>query len=494
MSEGKIRGRIASGLIWTYAERISAQLVSLVVSIVLARRIAPEHFGVISLVTVFINIANVFVSEGFSNALIQKKDADETDFSTVFYLSLLASAALYAVLFFTSPMIAAFYNEDQLNPILRVLSLKLIVSALNSVQNAYVSRKMIFKKFFFATLVGTVISAVVGIWMAYRGCGVWALVAQYLVNSTIDTLVLHFTCGWKPHLLFSLARAKLLFPYGSRILAASLIQKLYDNLRSLLIGKVFTTSDLAFYNRGKHIPSLIVDNINTSIVKTLFPALSDAQDDKTRVKAMMRRGMSISAFIMSPLLLGLAACGKSIIGLLLTDQWLPCVPYMQIICLTYLLQPIQKANLQAIKAIGRSDVILRLEFYKKAIGVTLIAVATFVLRSVTAVVWSGFVITLINTVINSYPNKKLLNYPIHEQIMDTLPSFLCGTVMSIAVYAVGMLDINRIPLLVLQVSIGAGSYLFLSHLTHSENLTYCINIACSFTKRLYKRKNARKED
>lgn len=488
-----MRGKVASGLAWTYAERISAQLVSFFVSIVLARQVAPEHFGVIAMVTVFISIANVFVTDGFSNALIQKKDASETDFSTVFYISLILSVAIFIILYFCAPFIADFYGDEQIKPVIRVLSIKLIISALNSVQNAYVSKKMIFKKFFFATLIGTIVSAVVGVGMAYRGYGVWALVAQYLTNSTIDTVVLHFTCGWKPRLLFSLKNARSLFSYGSRVLASSLIQKIYDNLRSLIIGKVFSPADLAFYNRGKHIPSLIVDNINTSITKTLFPAMSSVQDDRTKVKMMTRRSMRISAFIMSPLLFGLLACSRDIIKLLLTDVWLPCVPYMQIICLTYVFQPIHKSNLQAIKAIGRSDILLRLEFYKKGIGVTLIVLAAFVLRSVLAIAWSGFIITLINALLNAFPNKKLLNYSIREQILDLLPSMLCSGIMCAVVFAVGLIDINTILLLVLQIVVGICVYILLAKVIHSEDLSYCTKIAREAIGKIRGRKGSRKK-
>ena len=244
-NSSNIRSKVAKGMFWTYSERITAQLVSFIVSIILARLIDPEHYGIITLVNVFISIANVFVSDSFGNALIQKKNATESDFSTVFILNLFVSVVLYIIIFSCASIIAVFYNEPQITPVLRVLSLKLILAAWNSVQNAYISKGLNFKKFFFATLVGTIISAIVGVILAYKGFGVWALVAQYLTNSFIDTIFLHFTCGWKPKLLFCREDAKQLFGFGSRLLIAELIQTVYDNIRSLIVGKVFSTTELS---------------------------------------------------------------------------------------------------------------------------------------------------------------------------------------------------------------------------------------------------------
>ena len=481
--ETSIRGKVAKGLFWTYAERISAQAVSFIVSIILARIIDPEHYGVITLVNVFINIANVFVSDSFGNALIQKKDADALDFSTVFYINLAVSLVLYALIFAAAPFIANFYKEPQASPVLRVLSVKLVLASLNSVQNAYISRSMKFRKFFFATLVGTVISAVVGIWMAYAGYGVWALVGQYLTNSLIDTIFLHFTCGWHPQLMFSKERAKGLAGFGSRLLVAALIQKLYENMRSLIIGKIFSAKDLSFYDRGKRFPALIVDNINTSISKTLFPALSMVQDNKERLLQMTRRSIRVSAYLLSPLLVGLAVCGKSFVSLILTDKWLGCVPFLQIISITYLFMPMHKANLQAIKAVGRSDIILRLEYIKKAFGIAAVLVAAFVFRSTIAIAWSFLVATLFNAVVNAWPNAKLLNYTIKEQFADLLPNFGAAAIMGGLVWCVQLFELKNWITLAIQIAVGVLSYLAISILFRMESFIYVKDAVKSLLKR-----------
>lgn len=483
--DNNIRNKVAKGMFWTYSERITAQLVSFVVSVILARLIDPEHYGVITLVNVFISIANVFVSDSFGNALIQKKDADEADFSTVFFLNLSVSILLYFIIFAAAPIISSFYNEPQVTPVLRVLSLKLILAAWNSVQNAYVSKNMHFRKFFFATFTGTVISAIVGITMAYMGFGVWALVAQYLTNSFIDTVFLHFTCGWKPHLLFSRSNTKQLFGFGSKLLVAELIQTVYDNMRSLIVGKAFTTTELSYYDRGKRFPALIVDNISSSISKTLFPALSLVQDDRKRMLEMTRRSIKLGSFLLSPLLVGLAVCGDSVIELLLTSKWLPCVPYLRIISITYLFMPLHKANLQAIKALGRIDIILKMEIIKKTFGVLIVLIATFIFRSPIAVAWSFFVGTLFNAVVNARPNSKLLNYKLSDQLKDMLVSFGNALIMGVIVYCIGLLFTNTIVKFFVQVIVGAISYLLLAMISKNESFMYCMN----FLKRFSRKKN-----
>ena len=375
MNDNNIKNKTVSGLIWRFMERCGAQGVNFVVSIILARLLAPELYGTIALITVFTAILEIFVDSGMGNALIQKKDADDVDFSSVFYFNMLMCVVLYGVMFISAPYIAKFYKDSELTPIVRVMSLVLIISGLKNVQQAYVSRTMQFKRFFFATLGGTIVAAVVGIWMAYEGYGVWALVAQNLVNKVIDTTVLWFTVKWRPKLLFSIKRLKGLVSYGWKLLASSLLDTVYNNLRQLIIGKLYSSSDLAFYNRGKQFPNFVITNINTSIDSVLFPAMSSQQDDTERVRSMTRRSIKISSYIMWPLMMGLAFTATSIVSLVLTDKWLPCVPFLRIFCFVYVFFPIHTANLNAIKAMGRSDLFLKLEVIKKVIGLIVLVLS-----------------------------------------------------------------------------------------------------------------------
>ena len=484
-----LKSKTIGGFFWRFAERCGAQGVQFIVSIVLARLLAPELFGVIALITVFTNILQVFVDSGLGSALIQKKDADDLDFSSVFYFNFAMCSILYIAMFFLAPFIdKVIYNGeyDNLTTYIRVLSLVLVISGVKNIQQAYVSRKMIFKKFFFATLGGTIIAAIVGILMAYRGLGVWAIIAQNLVNKTIDTCVLWFTVKWRPKLMFSFKRLKGLWSYGWKLLCSALIDTVYNNLRQLLIGKFYTSSDLSFYNRGKQFPEVVVTNINTSIDSVLLPAMSKEQDDKTHVKAMTRRSIKTSSFIMWPLMMGLAAVGNNLISLILTDKWLPCVPYLYVFCFVYAFFPIHTANLNAIKAMGRSDVFLKLEIVKKTVGLILVFSTIFI--SVYAVALSMAISTVISSFINAYPNKKLLDYSYFEQIKDILPSIGIALFMAVVVYLIGLVKLPLIIILIIQLFAGAIIYLSLSYLFKLETFMYLLNMLKKVLNRI-KNKN-----
>lgn len=463
-------------LLWKFAERISAQLVTLLVSVVLARLLQPSDYGIISVVTIFITLANVLVSDGFGNALIQKKDADVLDFCSVLYANVGLMVLLYGLLFALAPALGSFFGEgyEKLPAVVRVLGLRVIVAGVNSVQHAYVSRKMIFRKFFWSTLIGTIASAVVGIGLAYAGAGVWALVAQYLTNTTVDTLVLAITLKKKPRLLFSLERLKGLMRYGSKVLGTSLLITGYQQLRSLIIGKVYSSADLAYFDKGQQFPSLIVTNINTSITAVLFPKMSKEQDDLARVKQTARTAICFSSYIMSPLMLGLAAVAEPFVRLVLTEKWLPCVLLMRLFCVTYLFQPMHSANAQAIKAIGRSDIYLKLELVKKALELAVLVSVMWI--SVEAIAVGMAVMTVPFTAINALPNQKLLGYTLKEQISDILPAIVMAGIMAVAVYLIGMLPLDTLPLLVIQVLSGACIYLLLSVATKNPQLKYLCSV------------------
>lgn len=467
----KVNKRIVIyNLIWRFMERIGAQLVQFVVSVVLARIIAPEAYGTITLVLVFAQILQVFVDSGLGNALIQKKDADDLDFSSVFFFNLLCCVGLYGIIFLCAPLIAWFYNDLSLTAIIRALCLTVVISGLKNVQQAYVSRTMQFKKFFFSTLGGTVASAIVGIVMAMNGYGVWALVVQKLSNLFIDTLVLWLTVDWHPKWMFSWTRLKSLISFGWKLLVSALLDTVYNNLRNLLIGKFYSTVELAFYNKGQQLPNLIAININTSIDSVLLPTMSTAQDDRERIKNMTRRAIKTSTYVMAPLMIGLAVCANSIISILLTDKWLFCVPYMRIFCITYIFYPIHTANLNAIKAMGRSDLFLKLEFVKKIVGI--VALLVTIPISVKAMAYSLLITSVLSQIINSWPNRKLLCYGYLEQIRDILPNVGLAVVMGVVVLTIEHLSLNHYSMLLLQVIVGMIVYLGCSALMKVESYLY----------------------
>ena len=464
--------------LWRFLERIGAQGVTLVVSIVLARILDPSVYGTIALVTVFTAIMQVFIDSGMGSALIQKKDADDLDFSSVFYFNMVVCLVLYALMFVAAPFIARFYAMSELTPVVRVLSLTLVISGVKNIQQAYVSRNMLFKRFFFATLGGTIGAAVIGIWMAYHGYGVWALVAQNLFNATIDTVILWITVKWRPKRMFSLQRLKGLFGYGWKLLASALLDTGYRELRQLIIGKIYTSEDLAFYNRGDQFPHLIVANINSSIDSVLLPTMAKAQDSREAVKAMTRRAIKTSTYIMAPMMIGLAVCAEPVVELVLTAKWLPCVPFLRIFCITYMFYPIHTANLNAIKAMGRSDLFLKLEILKKMVGLALICITAPI--SVMAMGYSLLVSSVLSQIINSWPNKKLLDYPYLEQLKDIMPGILLALGMGAVVYCVQLLGLNDWLTLLIQVPLGAAIYIGGSKLLHLDSFTYILGVAKSY--------------
>ena len=459
-------------------ERVGAQGISLIISIVLARLLDPSVYGLTALVSVFTLIIGVFIDSGIGNALIQKKDADDLDFSSVFYFNVAMCVLLYIIMFFAAPWIAGFYDKPELVPLVRVMSLGLIISGVKNIQQAYVSKNMLFKKFFFATLGGTLGAAVVGIWMALRGYGVWALVIQSLFNTTIDTIILWLTVKWRPKWMFSLKRLKGLLSYGWKLLAATLLERIYIELRQLIIGKLYSSEDLAFYNKGSQFPKLIVANINTSIKSVLLPTMAAVQDKQAEVRAMTRRSIKISTYLIMPLMMGLAVCAEPIVKIVLTEKWLPCVFFMRICCFTYAFYTIHTANLSAIKAIGRSDVFLKLEIIKKIIGLAALVSTMFI--SVKAMALSAIITSILGQIINSWPNRKLLDYRYRDQLKDMLPQIGLSCLMGAIVFCVGFLRLNDWLTLLIQVPLGAVIYIAGSKLFHIDSFEYVLGIIKSY--------------
>lgn len=472
---------VITNFFWRFLERCGAQGVTFIVSIVLARLLDPTVYGTVALVTIFTTIMQVFVDSGMGNALIQKKDADDLDFSSVFYFNMAMCSVLYLIMFFAAPLIAFFYRMPELTAIVRVLSFVVVISGVKNVQQAYVSRHLMFKRFFFSTLGGTIGAAVIGIAMAYLGFGVWALVVQMLFNAAVDTTILWITVKWRPKKMFSFQRLKSLFSYGWKLLASSLIDTVYNDLRQLIIGKKYSSGDLAYYNQGKKFPQLIVTNINTSIDSVLLPTMSKAQDDMAAVRSMTRRAIKTSTFLMMPAMIGLAVCAEPLVQLILTEKWLPCVLFLRIFCITYAFYPIHTANLNAIKAMGRSDLFLKLEIIKKTVGIIAILITMWI--SVQAMAYSFLVTTILNQIINSWPNKKLLNYSYLEQVKDMMPQILLSLGMGAAIYAVSFLHLSASLTLLIQIPLGVLVYWSGSKIFHVESYTYIIEMVKNFKKR-----------
>ncbi|WP_047394911.1 lipopolysaccharide biosynthesis protein [Cetobacterium sp. ZOR0034] len=472
--ESSLKTKVLSSLIWKLLERTGIQGIQFVIQIVLARLLSPKDYGVIAIIMIFIALANVFIQSGFSTALIQKKNTDELDYSSVFYLSLGLAGILYFILYLCAPIIANFYKMNELINILRVLSLTLFLGAFNSIQNVFIAKNLDFKKQFFSSLIGIICSGVLGIVLAYKGFGVWTLVYQQLMNQLLICLVLLFIVKWRPKFLFSFKRIKKLFIFGSKLLISSLLDTLYMNLTSLVIGKFYNPAMLGYYNRGNQFPQLIVSNFNGAIQSVIFPTLAAEQHNKIRVKEIMRRSIVTSSYIIFPLMIGLIAVSEPLIKLLLTDKWLDCIPYLRIFCLSYALWPIHTANLQAINAIGRSDVFLKLEIVKKIIGliILMISLKYGVFAIAIGVVISG----LLASFINGYPNKKLLDYGYLEQMKDVLPSLILSLIMGIVIMILSKFNLSDLILILFQILVGIITYLGLSYSLKLECFMYILKI------------------
>lgn len=448
---------VIKNFIWRFMERMLANIVAFVVSIILARILSPEEYGTIAIVSVIIVFFQVFVDCGFGNSLIQKKDADDLDFSTIFYFNIVACVFLYIILFFSAPLFSAFYKDTSLTNILRILGLIIVISGIKNIQQAYVSKKMMFRKFFFSTLSGTIAAAIVGIGMALNGFGVWALVAQQLINPIIDTIVLWFTVDWRPKKLFSFTRLKYLFNYGSKLLGTSLLSTLYNNISQLAIGKVYSSTDLAFYNKGKSWPNLFVQNINTSMDSVLFPSFSNIQDQKYLLKEKCKRANIVSALIIFPGLIGLALIAKPLVRVVLTEKWIQSVIFMQLFCLSFMTYPIQTANINVIKAVGESGTYLKCELIKRTVQIVFLIVALFI--SPLAVCVSFLLTNIIACFIFAYPNGRIIKYSFINQLKDLINIILAVMIMTLIVYMLGKIPVYDIIRILMMIILGCVSYI-----------------------------------
>ena len=469
------RGTIIKSFLWKVFERTSAQLIQFVVTIVLARLLLPSEYGIIALVTVFISLCDVIIDGGLNTALIQKKNADFVDFSTIFFFCLGMAGVMYTMMFLFAPTIAYFYEQRELVPVIRVLSISLFFYSFNSIQRAYVSKNMLFQRLFYSSLGAIIFSGIIGIIMAYYHYGVWALVAQNISCQFFTMIIMWFTIRWRPKLTFSTQRFNSLFNYGWKIFATSIITSLFINARKMIIGKFFTPASLAFYEKGEQLPHLVMNNIFSSIQTILFPTFSDCQDDRSRVKSMMRRSTKMSCFFIYPLMVGMIVSAKPLVLFLLTEKWLPAAAFVQILCVANFFRPISISNWEAIKALGFSGITLKLEILKKIVDITILIISVFF--GVYAIAWGCVLFNAICVLINLSPNKKLLNYGIREQVVDAVPTLLIALAMGVAIYWIQLIALPVFVILLLQFLLGISFYLGFNWFFHEESFMYLLKMA-----------------
>ena len=468
----EIKSKAVSGAIWKFLERLSAQAVSMIVTIILARILQPGDYSVVSIVSVFFAFANVFINSGFNVALVHKKEADAESYSSAFFLNLGIALLLYAVLFCTAPAIADLYDNPLLISVIRVMGLVLPINAVKSIICAYISCTLQFRKFFFATIGGTVASGVVGITLAYFGFGPWALVAQQLTSALIHTVILCLTTNIPLICRISVEKARDLFNYGWRIVVSSVIDVTYKQINPLFIGLKYTGTDLAFYTKGKSFPELISGICSNTLSAVLFPVLSKFQNDLSELKRGLRRFNKTASFFVFPALLGLFGIADTFVELVLTDKWMPAASYIRIFCMSEMVMSVEAGNRESLKAMGKNDIFLKYELIKKGFFFSIIGLCMVVTNSPVALALSAVGCAAVVFITSVIINSRCIGYRVSDQIKDLLPNFLCAVVMCAAIIWAGRCPISAGIRILLQLATGVSVYVLAGILIRNENLIY----------------------
>ncbi|MBP3806582.1 MAG: lipopolysaccharide biosynthesis protein [Oribacterium sp.] len=481
MADNNLKSKVISGLFWKVLEQCGSQGVQFVVALILARLMTPTEYGTISLITIFITIANTFVQSGFATALVQGKDIKEEDYSSVFWISMLLALGCYLVLFAGAPWISDYYGIPVLRELVRVMGIVLFPGAIVSIQTAFVARNLRFRQLFQSTMIAVLISGAVSIALAMQGFGVWAMAAQQISYYFSLMIVMLFTVRWYPHFLFRSGRLKQLFSFGWKILASGLIDAVWQNIYGLIIGKKYSSADLGAYNRGEQFPKIIATNLSTAIQSVMLPAYSKQQDDPEMLRRMASRSIRLSAFVIFPMMAGLAAVSRPLVEILLTEKWLVAAPYLVLLAVSYAVYPIHIINLQVMNAMGRSDLFLKLELIKKTLGIVIL------LLSLPFGIWPMLILKVIDeylcTVINAWPNGKLIGYGPLRQWIEVLPSLVVSVLMGAAAWSVELLRFAPVPTLILQMVTGVIVYLLASYIFNREPLDYIVSLVSKRTQR-----------
>ena len=464
---------IVSSFLWKMMERVGTQGIQLIIQIVLARLLAPTDYGIIALVTIFITLATVMVQSGLNTSLVQKKEVDSKDYSTVFWVSLGLAVILYSILYFSAPIIADFYYEPMVTGVLRVIGVVLFFNAVNSVQNAYLMKNFLFKKLFKSALIATIISGATGIMMAYVGLGVWALVVYQILNSLLNCLIMWFTIKWRPSLTFSISRLKTLWKYGWKIMVAYTLDTVYREVQALVLGKISDTKTLGYYNRGQQIPGMVNRCANDTIKSVILPIYSGYQDDKEQLKQVIRKSQSIVAFIVFPIVAGLVVTSPALTEILLTEKWMPSVPFAQILCLAYMVQPLISIYMQAINAIGRSDVFCWTVYIQLGASFIILYITSQI--SVYAVAYGVVIGSFLQWIIYIFVARKMFGYKVLELLKDIYSTVFLTVVMFVVTQWVNYWNCSAWIKLPVQIGLGVIVYTLLAMLFKTVGYRYVWN-------------------
>jgi len=445
------------GAFWSFAERFGQQGVQFIVSIIIARLLEPKDFGVLGMLTLFIALAQSVVDSGFGTALIQKQDADHTDESTVFWFNLMAGVVMAGLLFAVAPWIAAFYDTPLLKPITRVFSLNLIINSFSIVQNSLLIKELGFKQRMKAIIASILVSGGVGITLAWLGWGVWALVAQGVVSNAVRTVGLWAVHPWRPSFSFSRASFQTLWHFGSKMLCSGLLTTFFNNIYLVIIGKLHSAADLGFYDRGKRLMLLTAQSLSEVVSQVSFPLLSKMQGDPERMRHGLIKGLQVTLLAVVPMMVGLGVVAHNLIYVLYGEKWLPCVPYLQIMCIYNAFYPFHLLNLNVLLAFGRSDLHFRLEIIKKML--TTVAILLTYRYGVVGLLWGSVVCSFLALIWNTYYVRRMLGYGLLAQLGSVRKILLASVGMGLAAWLAGRLPFD-LAIVRLGVQVTTGLVMF----------------------------------
>jgi teichuronic acid exporter len=469
-----LKKKAINGILWSAIERFSVQGLRFIVGIILARLLLPYDYGLIGMIAIFLAISQTFVDSGFSNALIQKKNRNETDYSTVFYFNIVIGLFFYFILFLCAPLIANFYNSPELTSIIRFVGITVFISSLSIVQQAKLTIALDFETQAKASLYSVIIGGVIGVALAYEGYGVWALVVQSIVQSGMNTLFLWLFSKWIPKGVFSIASFKQLFSFGSKLLVAGLLNTIFKNIYFLVIGKLFSASQLGFYTRALEFQKFPSENVTGIIHRVTFPVLSSVQDDKKRLEIIFRKFIRLSAFVIFPMMIGLAVVAEPLISLILTEKWMSVVPLLQLLCISGMLYPLHAININILNVKGRSDLVLKLEVIKKIIIV--IAILITFSFGIKALIIGQIFTSIIAFFINTHYSEKMVNYGPWKQIKDVVPVILITLFMALGVWTAMLIVDNDALKLLIGVVVGIIIYILVARIGNFSELKEIISL------------------
>ena len=466
--EKDLRRKAVHGVLWSAIERFSVQIIQLIVNISLARLLLPSDFGMVAMLTIFIQVSQLLIDGGFSNALIQKNDRTEVDFSTVFYFNTFISVLMYGVLFIMAPYVAEFYHMPDLILVMRVIALNLVVSSFFVIPKVRLTINIDFKSQLKVSLVAAIVSGSVGVLLAYKGFGVWALVFQSLVNNLFLCICFFIFFRWIPQGIFSWTSFKNLFFFGSRLTLSSLIHSVYYNLYSIMIGRYFSATDLGYFRNAEQFASLPASGINSIISRVSYPVLSRIQDDNESLVKAYRKYIRLSSYLIFPLMFGLASLSGPIVDFLLTEKWKDVIPLFSVLCCCWMLDHLSVINLNLLFVKGRTDLSLRLELVKKTIA-TIILFASIPLGLV-GMCWGRVIYYVIASYINTYYTEKLIGLSFSKQLIDVIPYWFLSLFMALCVYAISHFFVESYVQIIVGIVSCVFIYAIMSYLFANQTL------------------------